>query len=77
MKPASDRLPADLEPLRQQCIEIDRRLSAYRPSISGVCIPDQEDRTALLRKWQFLSQEYTRQARAAGATEIYVNDLRG
>lgn len=77
MRPAIDRLPAHLEPLRQQCIDLDRRLTGRKPSISGVCISDQEDETALLRRWQALSQDYTRQARAAGATEIYMNDLRG
>lgn len=76
MTPATDRLPADLEPLRQQCIELDRRLCNRKPSISGVCISDQEADVALLRQWQALTAEYCRAARAMGATEIYLNDLR-
>ena len=77
MKPVSERLPAHLEPLRHACIAIDLKIAGQSPSISGVCISDQEARAELVRRWQYLMQEYTRQAMAAGATEIYINDLKG
>ena len=77
MKPATERLPAGLEPLRQECITLDRQLSARVDNHSGICIADQERYTDLLRKWQGLTNQYILLAREAGATEIYLNDLRG
>lgn len=77
MTPATERLPAHLEPLRQQCIEVYRRIERYTPSVSGICISDQEGQTDLHRRWQFLCSEYTRLAREAGVTTVYTNDLMG
>lgn len=76
MRPATERLPAHLEPLRQECIEAGRLVASYHRSTTGINISAQEEHTANTRRWQYLIDQYAQKARDAGCTELYLEDLK-